>query len=101
MTADRPVQGPERSGWPSAPRGPGAARSGFPSDVRGIFGVGWLSHCALAGRTTAANDTASVTVSAPLILTSQELKLCAATCRPRLPPCLRRKACISEGGELL
>ena len=46
------------------------ARFGLPSDVRGIFDVGWLSHWALAGSATAADDTTIATVSAPLILTS-------------------------------
>src|SRR4029434_7544077 len=71
MTPGRPVQGPDRSIWPSAARGAGAARFGLPSDVRGIFGVGWLSHWALAGSATAADDTTIATVSAPLILTSK------------------------------
>src|SRR5579871_5168787 len=37
-------QRPERSGFPSAVRGAGAARLGFPSAVRGRPGVRWFSH---------------------------------------------------------
>src|SRR5690242_7050431 len=44
---------PERSGLPSGALGTGAVRLGLPSEVRGIPGVGWLIHCALA---TAANQ---------------------------------------------
>src|SRR6185503_7677332 len=79
MTPGRAVQGPDRSIWPSAARGAGAARFGLPSAVRGIFGVGWLSHCALAGSATADETTiAMVTVSAPFILTS---KAASTMCR--------------------
>src|ERR1051325_4276206 len=39
-------QMPERSGLPSASRGAGAVRFGFPSFVRGIPSVGHLNHCA-------------------------------------------------------
>src|ERR1700728_1767075 len=39
---------PPRSGLPSGNRGAGPDRSGLPSLVRGIPGVGWLSHCASA-----------------------------------------------------
>src|SRR5688500_4205452 len=35
---------PEKSGLPSAARGEGAARSGFPFANRGVPGVGWFSH---------------------------------------------------------
>src|SRR5262245_32730259 len=72
MTPGRPVHGPDRSIWPSAARGAGAAGFGLPSDVRGIFGVGWLRHWAVAGSATAADATTiATTVSAPLILTSK------------------------------
>src|SRR5579863_6006244 len=37
---------PERSGFPSAVRGAGAARSGVPSGFFGTFGVAYPSHCA-------------------------------------------------------
>lgn len=39
---------PVRFGFPSADFGTGALRSGLPSDVRGIPGVGYLIHCAEA-----------------------------------------------------
>ena len=38
---------------PSAVRGAGAARMGLPSGVRGIPGVGWVSHCAEIGALSA------------------------------------------------
>src|SRR6516165_653218 len=44
---------PERSGWPSRVRGAGAFRLGFPSAVRGMFGVGYPIHCAAAESDTA------------------------------------------------
>src|SRR6516162_4026829 len=37
---------PERSGFPSAALGEGAARLGLPSGVRGVFGSGRLIHWA-------------------------------------------------------
>src|SRR5207249_1887107 len=42
-------QTPERSGFPSANRGAGAARLGFPSGVRGMAGGRTFVHCANAG----------------------------------------------------
>src|SRR5215831_14370252 len=41
-------QSPVRSACPSGARGAGAARFGLPLAVRGMPGVGWLSHCACA-----------------------------------------------------
>src|SRR5215468_5506449 len=44
-----PPQSPDRSGLPSAVLGMGAARSAFPSAVRGMPGVLYFNHCADAG----------------------------------------------------
>src|SRR4051794_8749497 len=40
------IQTPEKSTLPSAVRGAGASRFGFPSASRGIPGVGYSGHCA-------------------------------------------------------
>jgi hypothetical protein len=37
----------------------GAARFGLPSAVRGMLGVGWLSHCAVVGTLTIAKIAAT------------------------------------------
>src|SRR3954466_12468342 len=52
-------QTPDRSGLPSARRGAGADRFGFPSGVRGTDERGTFAHCAAAdtvNRTTVASD---------------------------------------------
>src|SRR5438552_9596162 len=53
------IQSPERSGFPSAFLGAGADRLGLPSAIRGMPGVGYLSHCA-AGAAPIINTAASV-----------------------------------------
>ena len=50
-----PFHTPVKSGRPSGPRGAGAARSGFPSAVRGMPGQGRSSHWAAAGIVPAAS----------------------------------------------
>src|SRR5206468_12502717 len=53
---------PERSGLPSGVRGAGAARFGLLSAVRGMPGVGCVSHCAAAGVDSAVSSIAKATV---------------------------------------
>src|SRR5207247_8382468 len=40
------IQMPDKSGLPSAARGVGAVRSGFPSGPFGTPGIGYSGHCA-------------------------------------------------------
>src|SRR5580698_9354830 len=55
---------PDRSGFPSAVRGAGAARLGFPSAVCGTFGVAYPSHWA----ESTAGVTAKIIAAAQLVL---------------------------------
>src|SRR3954471_438813 len=62
------IQTPERSGWPSAAFGAGAARSGLPSAPLGTFGDGVFSHWPEAGPH---NTVTSATASAARRATAQ------------------------------
>ena len=85
------VQTPEKSGWPSPPRGAGAARFGFPSEVRGISGVGWLSHCASAGHAPGTNETTTAMVRATFMFIS----------KPSSPALVRPGGGVSDGNRAM
>src|SRR5712691_3613137 len=64
-------QVPERSGLPSAARGAGAERLGWPLGVLGTLGVGYFNHWAPKGRASGAeiaNATMKTTTTALFII---------------------------------
>src|SRR5262245_28167797 len=72
------IQMPEKSTLPSAVRGVAASRTGLPSDVRGIPGVGYAGHWAPSD-----GDTATATAITPMILNPHVITY--------NPPCRRHR----------
>src|SRR4051812_22589229 len=73
---------PERSGWPFAFRGAGAARFALPFGSRGMLAVGWSSHCALNPAPIAIENRTlrSFFIGSPEHLTDECQRFCDAPC---------------------
>src|SRR5580658_5352502 len=83
---------PDRSGFPSAVRGAGAARLGFPSAVCGTLGVAYPSHWA---ESTAGVTAKMITAAQPILIVLIIRKIASYPSQPRgarasaLPPSFR------------
>ena len=99
------IQMPEKSTLPSAVRGAGASRFGFPSAVRGTPGVGYDGHCApIEGASVAIRSaiTPACPESPSHLPTSCVGCKCPTRRRTRAPPGGRRfrhGSCSSSGAR--
>jgi hypothetical protein len=71
---------PEKSALPSAVRGVGAVRFGFPSGVRGTPGVGYDDHCATTGDAAATHTAITTALIHRVIRKPPVMRLFACGC---------------------
>src|SRR4249919_1689928 len=76
------VQIPEKSTLPSAVRGAGASRFGFPSAVRGTPAVGYDGHCApIEGTTVAVRNATTLALPRPDLIRQPPAARTGRVCR--------------------